>query len=79
MAKSFLVQTLQLQQEIFRQKAVDKVQVFDKTSKMEEMTVFRTMRKFKAINLTLKDEYKKDILGKLLQVLVSIRFIMMNH
>jgi hypothetical protein len=38
---------------------------------MEEMGI-PDDEKFKAINLTLKDEYKKDILGKLLQVLVSI-------
>jgi hypothetical protein len=45
-------------------KAVDKVQVFDKTSKMEEMTGIPDDEKFKAINLTLKDEYKKGYFGK---------------
>lgn len=45
-------------------KAVDKVQVFDKTSEMEELTGISDGEKFKAINLTLKDEYKKGYFGK---------------
>lgn len=45
-------------------KAIDKVQVFDKTSQMEELTGVADDEKFKAINLTLKDEYKKGHFGK---------------
>lgn len=45
-------------------KAIDKVQVFDKTSEMEELTGISDGDKFKAINLTLKDEYKKGYFGK---------------
>jgi len=45
-------------------KAVDKVQVFDKTSTMEELTGISDGEKFKAINLTLKEEYKKGYFGK---------------
>lgn len=45
-------------------KAVDKVQVFDKTSTMEELTGIADGEKFKAINLTLKEEYKKGYFGK---------------
>lgn len=44
-------------------KAVDKVQVFDKTSKMEELTGIADDEKFKAINLQLKDEYKQGYFG----------------
>ena len=45
-------------------KAIDKVQVFDKTSQMEELTGIADGEKFKAINLTLKEEYKKGYFGK---------------
>lgn len=45
-------------------KAIDKVQVFDKTSEMEELTGISDGDKIKAINLTLKDEYKKGYFGK---------------
>lgn len=45
-------------------KAVDKVQVFDKTSKQEELTGIPDDERFKAINLTLKEEYKKGYFGK---------------
>ena len=46
-------------------KAVDKVQVFDKTSKNAELTGIDDGDKYKAINLTLKEEYKKGYFGKI--------------
>ena len=58
-----MVQTYNCNKNI-QAKAVDKVQVFDKTSKMEEMTGIPDDEKFKAINLTLKDEYKKGYFGE---------------